>query len=256
MVEEPEQREYKKMAKLTGYLVIAAGDTLSSGTVQQHPLGALGVTADGRKFRYCRAGGAALVTGDCYSSAGQDAQFEAMAIQANAAIGATSISITIGTTTVAANDFDEGLLMVASGTGIGQSSRILSHGTGTSGETVAFVIEDALKVALTTAGSSTLSVIKNPYDDVIIQATTPVAQTAGIASYAIPATEYGWLQTGGPAACLFDASVNAVDTLGVAGSTTTEGAVRVAAAGSEMIGNAMQVVTVSAEVGPVFLTLD
>jgi len=243
------------MAKLTGPIQILSGDTLSSSSTQAHELGQMGQTPDGRKFRYCKAV-ATTVTGDCYSSAGQDAQFEAMALQANAAIGATSISVTIGTTTVAANDFDEGYLMVASGTGIGQSSRILSHGTGTSGQTVAFVIEDPLKVALTTAGSSTISVVKNPYDDIIIQATTPVAQTAGIAVYAIPAGEFGWLQTGGPAACLFDASVCAVDTLGVAGSTTTAGAVRVAAAGTEIIGNSMHVVPVSAEVSPVFLTLD
>lgn len=243
------------MARLTGPTNITQQDTLSSSSDQMHDLGQLGVTSDGRKFRYCKAV-ATTVTGDCYSSAGQDAQFEAMALQANAAIGATSISITIGTTSVAANDFDEGYLMVASGTGVGQSSKIVSHGTGTSGQTVVFVIEDALKVALTTTGSSTLTVIKNPYDDVIIQAATPVAQTAGIASFAILAGEFGWLQTGGPAACLFDASVNAVDTLGVAGSTTTEGAVRVAAAGSEVIGNSMQVVTVDGEVAPVFLTID
>ena len=243
------------MARLTGPTTITQQDTLSSSSDQLHDLGQLGQTSDGRKYRYCKAV-ADTVSGDCYSSAPQDSQFEAMALQANAAIGAIEISITIGTTTIAANDFDEGYLMVASGTGIGQSSKIVSHGTGTSGQTVVFVIEDALKVALTTAGSSTLSVIKNPYDDVVIQATTPIAQTAGIASFIIPAGEFGWLQTGGPAACLWDASVTAVDTLGVAGSTTTAGAVRVAAAGSEVIGNSMQVVSVSTEVGPVFLTID
>ena len=242
------------MARMTGFTNITEGDTLSSDSKKMHSLGQLGITSDGRKFRYCKAV-ATTVTGDCYSSAGQDAQFQSMAVTANVAIGGTAISVTNGTTTVAANDFDEGLLMVSYGTGIGQSSRIKSHTTGTSGATITYTIEDPLKVAIT-AASSKITVIKNPYDDVIIQAATPVAQTAGIAVYAIPAGEYGWLQTGGPAACLFDASVCAVDTLGVAGSTTTAGAVRVSAAGTEHIGNAMQVVPVSAYVCPVFLTID
>ena len=224
-----------------------------SNAYQQHPLGALAYSADGRKFRYCKSV-AAAVTGDCYSSAGQDDQFESMAVNAIEPIGETEIAVTNGTTTVAANDFNEGYLMVSSSTGIGQMSRILAHDTGTSGATITYKIEDALKVALST--SSKVSVIKNPFDDIIIQAVTPVAPTAGIACFAIPAGEFGWIQTGGPAACLWDASVSAVDTLGVAGSTTTAGAVRVAAAGTEVIGRAMQVVPVSAYVAPVFLQLD
>jgi len=243
------------MAKLTGQTLITQQDTMTASTDKLHDLGQIGMTSDGRKFRYCKAGGAVLVTGDCYSSAAQNAQFEAMATATATAIGGDKIYTTNGTTAVAANDFDEGYLMVASGTGIGQSSKIVSHTTGASGAAITYTIEDPLKVA-TVVGDSTITVVKNPYDDVVIQAATPVAQTAGVAQFAIPTTEYGWIQTGGPAACLFDASVCAVDTLGVAGSTTTEGAVRVAAAGSEIIGNSMHVVPVSTEVSPVFLTLD
>jgi len=222
-------------------------------SVQQHPLGALALTGDGRKFRYCRAV-ATTVTGDCYSSAGQDSQFQSMAVPAIEPIGEDEIAVTNGTTTVAANDFDEGYLMISSSTGIGQYSKILSHSTGASGATITYKIADPLKVALAT--TSKVTVIKNPYDDVIIQATTPVASTAGIACKAITTAYYGWLQTGGPAACLWDASVAAVDTLGVSPSTTTAGAVRVAAAGSEIIGRSMQVVPVSAYVAPVFLQID
>ena len=242
---------------LSGYTTITASGLYTSSTNKMHDLGQPGITSDGRKYRYCKSGGAVLVTGDCYSSAAQDAQFEAMAIQANAAIGATSISITIGTTTIAANDFDEGYLMVASGTGIGQSSKIASHGTGTSGQTVVFEIEDPLKVALTTTGSSTLTVVKNPYDDVVIQNATPVAQTAGIAQFAIPTTEFGWIQTGGPAACLWDNVPTTVELLSVGASTTTNGAVTlVTSANTAQIGISMHIVSVSTEVSPVFLTID
>lgn len=230
-------------------------DPWTDSDVQMHPLGALAETGDGRKFRYVKAV-AATVAADCYGSAGQDSQFQSMAVStAGAAIGATAISVTNGTTTVAANDFNEGYLGVSYGTGIGQQSKIASHGTGVSGATIVYNIDEPLQVAIT-AASSKVTVIKNPYDDIIIQAVTPVAPAMGIATCVIATGYFGWLQTGGAVMALWDASVSAVDTLGVAGSTTTAGAVRVAAAGSEVIGVAMQVVPVSAYVCPIFLTLD
>ena len=61
-------------------------------TVQQHPLGALALTADGRKFRYCKPV-ATTVTGDCYSSAGQSSTFETMAVNAIEPIGETKIAV-------------------------------------------------------------------------------------------------------------------------------------------------------------------
>src|SRR3990167_2703895 len=238
----------------SGLGIISSIDLYDSGTVRgEHRLGQQVQTADGRKFRCVKAGGL-FVTGDCYSSAAQDAQFQSMVVPTASAIGDSIVYTTNGTTTVAANDFDEGYLMVSSSTGIGQSSQIASHSTGASGAAVNYTIHDPIKVALTT--SSTVTVIKNPYDNVVIQATTPVASTAGIAQFAIPSGEYGWIQTGGPAAALWDATVAAVDNLGVAPSTSTAGCVTVAYAASEVIGMSMQVVPVSARVCPVFLTID
>jgi len=239
--------------KFGGSPVLYDLNPYDSSSTQMHPLGALAFTADGRKFRYAKAV-ATTVTGDCYGSAGQDSQFQTMAVNAIEPIGETEIAVTNGTTTVAANDFNEGYLMISSSTGIGQMSQILAHDTGGSGATITYTIADPLAVALAT--TSKVTVIKNPFDDIIIQAVTPVAPAVGISCFAIPTGEFGWIQTGGPAACLWDASVAAVDTLGVAGSTTTEGAVRVAAAATEYIGVSMQVVPVSAYVGPVFLTID
>lgn len=242
------------MLTAAGPSLISTIDLYDSGTVRgEHRLGQIVQTADGRKFRWTKAG-ELLVTGDCYQSAVQDAQFENMVVPTATAIGETLIYTTNGTTTVAANDFDEGYLMVSTSTGIGQSSQIKSHTTGASGAAVNYTIHDPVKVA--TSATSTVTVIKNAYDNVIKYPATPTGGVAGIAQFAIPSGEYGWVQTGGPAACLFDASVTAADTMGVAPSTTTAGAVRVSAAGTMHIGNSMQVVQVSAKVGPVFLTID
>ena len=227
-----------------------------SSSVQLHPLGTRAETSDGRKFRYCKAV-AALVTGDCYGSAGQDAQFQTMALNHNVAIGGTVLEVTNGTTTVAANDFAEGYLMVSYGTGIGQMSKISSHTTGTSGADITYTIEDPLKVAIT-AASSKITVVKNPYDDVIIQATTPVAPAVGIACLAIPTSYFGWIQTGGVAAALFDAGTNTtVDLLSITPSSTTAGCVQATTATeTQVIGFSMQVVSVDSYVAPVFLTID
>ena len=242
------------MIQPSGFSLISTTDLYDSNTVKDHALGQQVQTVDGRKFRYAKCGATATVTGDCYSSAAQDTQFESMVSPTLTPIGGTLVYTTNGTTTVAANDFDEGYLMVETSTGIGQSSQIVSHTTGASGAAVNYTIADPLKVA--TATTSTISVFKNPFDDIVIQAATPVASTAGIAQFAIVAAEFGWIQTGGPAACLWDATVAAVDNLGVAPSTTTVGAVTVAYAASAIIGMSMQVVPVSATVCPVFLTID
>ena len=241
------------MKTISGPTFISQMDLYSSSTIQEMALGQLGQTSDGRKFRYCRAV-ATMVTGDCYSSAPQDAQFQSMAVPAIVAIGGTVIGVTNGTTAVTANMFKEGYLCVSSSTGIGQSSRILSHTTGASGATIYYTIEDPLKVALSV--TSKITVIQNPFMDMVIQATTPVAPGIGIAQYAIPTAEYGWIQTGGPAAALWDSSVAAIDTLGVTPSTTTAGAVTVSSTGFMQIGYSMQVVPVSAYVAPIFLTID
>lgn len=242
------------MKTFSGPTFITQLDPYSASTVKEHGYGALAQTSDGRKFRYTRAV-ATMVTGDCYSSAGQDAQFQSMATSTLTAIGGSVVTVTNGTTAVTANMFDEGYLCVSAGTGIGQSSRILSHTTGASGATIAYTIEDPFKVA-TDVATSTITVIRNPFVDMIIQAATPVAPGIGIAQYAIPTGYYGWIQTGGPAACLWDSSVSAVDTLGVTPSTTTAGAVTVSSTGFMQIGYSMQVVPVSAKVSEVFLTID
>jgi len=243
------------MTKFGGAPVIYDLDPYTDSTIQQHRLGARAETADGRKFRYHKAV-AATVAGKAYSSAGQDAQFESMAVPAIEPIGETSIGVTLGTTTVAANDFDGGYLVISSSTGIGQFGQILSHGTGTSGLACSFVIDRPLETALAT--TSKVTIVKNPYDDVIVQATTPVAPVMGLATSIVAAASFGWIATGGAATALMDAGANiTVDTLAIAPSTTTEGCVaRFVEANSQMLGFSMQVVSVDAYNAPVFLTLD
>ena len=243
------------MTKFGGAPVIYDLNPFEDSTVQQHQLGALAMTADGRKFRYAKAV-AATVAGKAYSSSGQNSQFESMAVNAIEPIGETTIGITLGTTTVTAGMFSEGYLVISSSTGIGQFAQIVNHGTGTSGQSIDVEIDRGLETALAT--TSKVTMIRNPYADVIVQATTPVAPVMGLAPAVIAAASYGWLATGGPATGLMDAGANVtVDLLSISPSTTTEGCIAISTAtNTQVLGHSLQVVSVDAYNAQLWLTLD
>lgn len=240
---------------LTGFTTIEAQGLYEYSTNKMHDLGQVGMTSDGRKFRYCLAG-ELLVTGDLYTNSAVSTNFNGMTVQAAAAIGAKDVAVTLGGTAVTANLFDDGYLMVYGGTGIGQQFQILSHTvqTSTTG-TCTFTIKGKLAVALTTADSK-ITVVKNPYASIVKNPETPTGIPVGVAQFAIASGKYGWIQTSGIAGVLADATVTGADTSGMSPSTTTAGTATLAVTTDARIGNSLQMVTVSAKVGPVQLNID
>jgi len=247
------------MGNLSGAPIIGQGLYESSAT-KQHALGTLHVTGDGRKFRYVQAGGTALVVGNLLQEAAEDTAYRSMVVQAAAAVGATEISVTLGGTAVTANQFDEGHLLVESAAGIGQLFKINSHTvqTSTTG-TCTFTVDRGVETALTT--SSQVSVRKNPYDGVIVYpATTATGQPVGVATFIIVASEYGWVQSGGPGTALFDDGTNTsngvtaiVPSASVAGSVKPEGETD---PGGSQVGFAREIASVDSTQGFVWLTID
>lgn len=235
--------------------LISALDLFKSETNPSTNVGSLVYTQDGRKFRYVLNGGVALVTGNLIQAKPVDTQFNTMAVQANTAIGATAIPVTIGTTTVAANDFNGGILVVDTSTGIGQYSRIVSHNTGTSGQTVTFNIEDPLQVAITSAGSK-ISIKGNPWA-LVVQAAGPVTAAAvGGAVNLLPLSVYGFVQTGGMGAVLGDATATAAATMGLSPATGTAGAVTKLVSQDQVVGRSLNPVSISAKVEPCIWQID
>ncbi len=144
---------------LSGYTTIAMSGLYEGTSTQQHSLGQMGMTSDGRKFRYVKAG-ELLVTGDLYQNAAVSTNFVSMAVPAAVAIGESAIGVTLGGTAVTANLFDEGYLVVSASAGIGQQFPILSHTVQTATDGLCtFTVAGNLAVALTT--SSTITVIMN-----------------------------------------------------------------------------------------------
>jgi len=188
------------MALLCSQDVALGGTNFISAASPRFELGTRGYTRDGRVFRYVRAGASALVAGEVMQSPATIAGHLTRAVHTTSqtGFGSTLISLTCGST-VAAQFYNEGYLMIASGAGQGVQYQIKNHPAVSTGATGAFTLydDDAVTVAIT--ATSTVSLIPNKYSGVIeMPVTTATGVAVGVACYPIAITQYGWIQTWGP----------------------------------------------------------
>lgn len=208
------------MANMAGAINIYAQDTFSSSSDQKHPLGTRGYTADGRRFRYSVVGATDTVAGSLYQSAAPIANHLANTPPA-VAIGATSFSYTPGNTAGAANLYAEGYLQVDTTPGNGYIYMVKGHAAITASTAFTLNLVDPIQVALTTA--SRVGLVHHPNKNVIVVPTANTAAVQGVAPCVISASQYGWLQTWGPASVLINGTP--AITAPVVNSGTTAGAV-------------------------------
>ncbi len=196
-------------------------------------LGALATTGDGRYFRFCLAGGTALIVGQLQQSTAEDtSNWENLSIAASAA-GSTTITTTT-TVTLAANLLAGGWANITTSSGAGYQYQIGSHAAATSA-VVTLNLADPIIVALTTG--SKVDAIPNPYSKVIVNPASASGLPVGVAVAATPAAYYGWVQTRGPANVLADGTVT-VGTAVVA-SNGTAGAVEALTGVQAIVGTAI-----------------
>jgi len=229
-----------------------------SSATQKHPLGTRGYDKYGRKFRYVQAGAAALVVGNVLQAPAEVTTHQTCAVTATAA-GATAMTITLGATNaVVANQYAEGWAVIDTTPGLGYAYPIISHpAAAASAACVLTLAQDApIQVALTT--SSKVTLVSNPYKSVIqCPVTTLTGAPVGVAVYPIALTEYGWIQTGGPASVL-TAGTPAVGSIVVVPATAA-GSVVVSAlqtTGTTPVMGVMMAVGKDGTCCPVYLTLD
>jgi len=173
---------------------LGATDMWTESAIQQHQLGAMGETCDGRIFRYAQMG-EAVTMGYMTQSPAIDSATIKMSVTTAAAIGSKKIIFTHAATTSTANEYAEGYVTVCYGTGIGQTLKITSHLAYGSGETSCELhLEDALIVALDT--TSRISFAHNPWNGVLMDTSVVTCPTGG-AIRAFTTQYYGWLQTRG-----------------------------------------------------------
>lgn len=221
-------------------------------SVQKEILGCLRIMSDGRKFRYARAGGVALVAGQAGIGPAAVANNIDCDVPADVAVGARSVPITLGATAVTLNQYKDGYLQINSGAGEGMQYPIDGHPVIALSTTGFIQLKDSVRVALTTVGVSQASLIANLWS-ATVQSTGEPVDITGIATIAVTASYYYWSQTGGIACAL---STNTC-ALGQKLTAAAGGLVAAAAAHDDPImGYSIATAGVTAEFKPIMLTID
>lgn len=231
-----------------------------SSATQQHPLGTRGCDTFGRVFRYVKAGAADLIAGTVIQSPAPPAGQLTTTVNTTGlmSVGNVFISITCASS-VAAGFYNDGYLVIASGTGQGFTYTVNQHPAVSTGAVGLFRLydEDALVVAIT--NSSTVSLFPNKYNGVVVMpATTATGVVVGVASYVITLAQFGWIQTWGPCGVL-GSTTNAIGSWGISPATSC-GQVSAATAANLLVGQvighlmqanvAAQVVMVDLKISP------
>lgn len=236
----------------SGPLQLSAQAINTTNATKQHPLGTKAETPDGRTYRYARAGGVALVAGNLQVAPTVTPNHVNIVVAAAAAIGATTVTATLGATLAAVNFYSEGYMVVNDAVGEGISYKIVGHPAVASAGVITLTLAEPLIVALTVA--SEISLVQNPYDLVVISVTDQLDQPVGVATTAVPINDYCWLQTGGICSVLADEAFAIAQSLTI--GTGLAGAVEANDAAGEMeVGIANQAAA-DTENRAVFLTMD
>lgn len=237
----------------TASLQLSAQELNTTASTQRHTLGSIGVTADGRIFRYSLAGAVDLSAGKLVTSQAKVANHTNATAAAAAAVGDRTVSVTVGATAVTADQYKDGYLTVIDVAGVGQNLRIAGNTACSSSGTTVVSLQDPLTVALTT--SSKVSLVYNPWASTIISASAVALFACGVPQLSVTAGYYHWAQTGGMASVLSDGVIGKAS--GAIISDAVNGAVEVEVAGTvtQRVGTAPEA-TVDAKYYPLYLTID
>lgn len=235
-----------------GQLIKAQGLFEESSTAKA-PLGSALRLDDGRVFRYCKMGAVAGVPGKVYQSPPAVANHLNQSVAAAAAVGATSVSCTLGATAVTANQYADGFLQINDANGEGYQYKIKSHAAADGSAAVTINLYDPIQVALTTSSEYTL--VYHPCANVIVHPSPATSTMIGTPTIAITAEYYGWLQTWGPANVLIEGTP-AVNSRLIS-APNDDGALGIGVETDVLIGAGVMMGTagVDTEYKPVFLTL-
>jgi hypothetical protein len=157
---------------------------------------------------------------------------ETGALTGTTTVGSRRVTITLGATAAHANMYQGGYLSIQSATtGAGQSFRLKGHAAVLASGVLTADLEEPVTVA--TSGTTTWTLVQNPWADVVIQPTSVTAPCVGVAQcdWAAATTTapiYGWLQTWGYTRVLNGTTDVVVGSGVTPWGTTTAGAMAVA----------------------------
>lgn len=239
---------------LTGPQQISSNDWGVITSSQNSPLGVKAGSPDGREYRYGLAGATALAVGKLTQQPTAEANHQVIAVQAAAALGATTVSVTLGATAATVNQYAGGYLTIQDSVGAGSSYLISGHPAAALSTTLVITLAEPLTLALTTA--TKCSLIVHSYSNMIIAATGIVSQINGVPGIAVTAANYGWFQVEGVASVLGNGTP--AQGTGVISSVTTAGAtdVELAATVTQRLGYVVGSAGVSTKYNAINLSIN
>ena len=218
-------------------------------------VGTLRITENGRKFRYARAGAAALAAGKLGVAAAINAAHADEAILAAVPIGTTQLVLTVTAgAVILENELRGGQLQINDAVGEGHAYEISSNSAlAIAGTEITLTLADPIRVALTVASEFTL--VHSPWNDVIED--TTLAKACGVPLVPVPIANYYWAQTGGLGIGLMDGAIAAGSLLQQ--SNAVAGAMEIYAAATvtfKPVAEVFGTAGVDTEYQPIFLHID
>ncbi len=194
--------------------------------------------ADGREVTLVSVGGSDIVSGVLVQGSAIVADNQNLAVAAAVTAGDTafSMTVTLGSSAVTANQYQGGYVVINAGPGIGQTLRIASHPAANASASLVLTLEDAVQVSLTTSSKACL--LASPYVGAVINPTTPTATPVGATFYPLTASAYGFVVSKGITSLLCDGGI-AVGAA-ISPSNATAGAVEAGVIAQGFVGRALQ----------------
>jgi hypothetical protein len=222
-----------------------------------HQVGTKYETPRGDIFRYAKAGASNISKGKLQVCPAPKTNHHNVAWASGGALGASTVTVTLGATAAVANEYAEGVLVVNDATGEGTSYRIVSHPAAESSATLELTLERPVIGTALVSGSE-MTLVHNPWNGVV-EAAVEERQPAGVPLVNVTAGEFCWLKTRGTTAVLQGDATNVGEEL--VQHASTAGAVDAAsttygtAFAYYTVGKA-KVAGVDTEYNPVELTID
>ena len=227
-------------------------------TAKKFTLGTRMVLPDGRAFRYASAGEAIGAGTLCMQAAGVANHDMDLVVAASVAVGATTVTATLGATLATVNQYADGYLYINDGPGEGHIYRIKSHAAVASAGVITLKLAEPVAEALTVT-TSLCGLMANPYTAVELWDVDDIdGPPVGVAAAEIASGSYGWLQTWGYAAVLAGAVVPVLgDPVMPADTAADDGHVEVLdiATVAPTVGLAALIAPVDTDYGVILLTI-
>jgi hypothetical protein len=231
---------------------LIAINTREISATKQHVLGTKYEDEFGNIYRYIHNAAVELAPGKIVVNADSDSDGTDKTVARTYAAGAREIIVDAGGA-IAADAFADGTLTVNDATGEGVAVEVAGNTVTTGAAEMTVTLKQPIPVALT-IDVSEVTLQKNPWDEVVISIADQADMPVGVPNVTITASYYGWVQTRGTCAVLWDEAVAKGKALTIGSSTV--GAVEAADAAGEPVLGVAQMAGVDTEYQPAFLTID